>query len=66
MFKQPVHTARLSRTLNIGHPTISRKVLEKANKAGTTSVDDVFLVLLYLFLAFSSRDDLSEIKITSA
>jgi hypothetical protein len=54
-FKQPVNTARLSRTLNIGNPTITRKVLEKANKAGTTSVDDLFLVLYFFFGVLKSR-----------
>ena len=49
-FLQPVNTARLSRTLNIGNSTIARKVLNKANKSGTTSVDEMFLVFFFLFL----------------
>lgn len=49
-FLQPVNTARLSRTLNIENPTIARKVLGKANKAGTTSVDEMFS--LFSFLCF--------------
>lgn len=50
-FLQPVNTARLSRTLNIGNSTIARKVLNKANKSGTTNVDEMFL---FLFLFFFS------------
>lgn len=46
--------------LNIGNPNIARKVLEKANTAGTTSVDVMFLVIFISPLAFLSREDLKE------
>ena len=64
-FLQPVNTARLSRTLNIGNPTIARKVLGKANKDGTTSVDEMFSFFFPLPLFFcggvvDSRRSLSD------
>ena len=64
--QQTVNTARLFSNAQHWRPDHRSESAGKANKAGTTSVDELFFGFLDFFSpAFLSCDDVGEIKISS-